>query len=221
MSGIRTAIDVALLKHSTMHHVAGDKNKTMFALGVIIVAALLSGIGLRYFGGFLSLSIAGIITSAIFQIVSTIIGLYVLSIVATSLFKGHAKHDAFFRVMGFGLIVTWLSVIPVLGIIGGVWALVILFSALKVIHKLTTGAALGTIVVSIVVMFIVNLILIPAFALVGISGQNALDFGSFRGDGFNMNFRSDEGTSSVEMDDGKMTITGPDGEVLEIEIPSQ
>ena len=222
------AKDVALLNHKAMHDAASHKNKTTNAFIVLVIAALISGIGLKFFGGFFSPSWGMVISMSIYQIVSSIIGIYVLSVVAKSVFKGHAKHDAFFRVMAFGMIVTWLSIIPALSIVGGIWALVVVFTALKVVHKLTTGGAIGALLVTIVAMAIVGMILAPTLGALGIRGMH-MGSGSFKGgnfgdvykNGFKMNVNTDEGTGSVKMEDGKMTIEGPDGEKMEIEIPGQ
>jgi len=225
----KTAFNVALLKHNVMHSVASDKKKTTFALGILVVAALASGLGLKFFGGFFSPSWLMVLSMAIYQVISAIIGIYVLSVVAKSIFKGQAKHDAFFRVMAFGMIVTWLSIFPPLSIIGGIWALVVVFVALKVVHKLTTGGAIGALLVSIVAMALVMMILSPVMAMLGMGGMysggvqfnkggNMMDF--YKDDSFEMDIDTEDGEGSVKMEDGKMIIEGPDGEKMEISIPN-
>jgi hypothetical protein len=224
VSDLREALDVALLKEKAMHQVAGDKNKNKSALFIIIVAAVLGALGMRLFGGFYLTNFWSAFATAIFQVVATIIGIYVLSVVAKSVFKGSAQHDAFFRVAAFGLIVTWLSLFPPLSLIGGLWGLVVIFVILKVVHKLTTGGALGTIVVSVIILALINMLLAPTFAAMGLGGAygmgygKMMDFGKY-GDDFMMNFKGNDGESSMEMKNGKMTITGPDGEEINIEIP--
>lgn len=223
----KTALNVALLKHSVMHSVASDKKKTTYAFGILVVAALASALGIRFFGGFMIISWGMVLSMAIYQIVSAIIGIYVLSVIAKSIFKGQAKHDAFFRVMAFGMIVTWLSIFPPLSIIGGIWALVVVFVALKVVHKLTTGGAIGTLLVTIVSMALISLILAPVMAMIGIKGMysggvqfkggSMMNF--YKDDSFEMNIDTEDGEGSVKMEDGKMIIEGSDGEKMEITIP--
>ncbi len=227
MAELKTALNIALLKHKDMNAVAADKNKMVYAFGILIVAALASGLGLKFFGGFFSPSWWMVISMAIYQVISAVIGIYVLSIVAKSIFKGHAKHDGFFRVMAFGMIVSLLSIFPPLSIIGGIWSLVIVFVVLKVVHKLTTGGAIGSILVTIIAMAIVMTILSPVMGMLGMKGMysggvqfnggSMMDFGN-DGD-FKMNINSEDGEGSVEMKDGKMIIEGPDGEKMEISIP--
>lgn len=228
MTELRTALNVALLKHNVMHSVASDKKKTTFALGILVVAALASGLGLKFFGGFISPSWGMVLSMALYQVISAIIGIYVLSLVAKSIFKGQAKHDAFFRVMAFGMIVTWLAIFPPLSIIGGIWALVIVFVILKVVHKLTTGGVIGTLLVSIIAMALISLILSPVMAMIGMKGMYSGGFQFKGGDsimdfngngGFEMHMDTEDGEGSVKMEDGKMIIEGPGGEKMEITIP--
>ncbi|MDH5596627.1 MAG: YIP1 family protein [Candidatus Peregrinibacteria bacterium] len=227
-SEIQTAIDVALLREKAAHHVAGDTSKNKPALLIILISAVLGALGLRYFGSFISLSWGGVVSHVVYQTVMAIIGIYVISLIAKSLFKGHSKHDAFFRAMGYAYIVTWLGIVPALGIIGGIWSLVLLFSLLKSVHKLSSGAAVGTILVSILAFFVLGLILGPTMAMLGLKGAgSSMSFKSeklerfYNGDAesFNMDIKTEEGTGSVKMEDGVMKITGPDGESIEVSIP--
>jgi hypothetical protein len=231
VSELKTALNVALLKHKDMNSVASNEGKMVYAFGILIVAALISGLGLKFFGGFFSPSWWMVLSMAVYQVISAIIGIYILSIVAKAIFKGHAKHNAFFRVMAYGMIVTWLAIFPPLSIIGGIWAIVIVFVALKVVHKLTTGGAIGSMLVTIIAMILVSLVLTPLMAALGLGGfgygtmqfkgsgfDGMMDFD--RGDdGFEMKMDTEEGEGSMRMEDGKMTIEGPDGEVMEITIP--
>ena len=228
MAELKTAVNVALLKHDAMHSVASDKKKTSYAFGILAVAALASGLGMKLFGNFITPSWWMVLSMAIYQIISAILGIYVVSIVAKSIFKGTAKHDAFFRVMAFGMIVTWLSIFPLLSIIGGIWALVIVCVILKVVHKLTTGGIIGTLLVSIVVMALISLLLSPVLATLGLRGAYTGHFEYKNGVGmmempnagdFKMNVDTDDGQGSVEMKDGKMVIEGPDGKKMEVTIP--
>lgn len=226
MADVRQALDVGLLKHKAMHDVAADKGKTNSAFIILIVAALAAGLGLKFFGGFFTPSWGMLVSMTIYQVISSIILIYVLSVIAKSLFKGKAKHDAFFRVMAFGMVVTWLAIIPALSFVGGIWGLVVVFVVLKVVHKLSTGGAIGALLVTIIAMAIISAVLAPTLGALGIRGaySGGMNFkgGSmmnFYKDGFKMNVTTDEGTGSVIMENGKMIIEGPDGEKMEISIP--
>jgi hypothetical protein len=230
LNEIKTAIQVALFKHKDMHHVASDKHKTPYAYYIIIIAALLGLIGQQFFLPFKPSFGMGI-GMAVVQIIMTVIGIYVLSIIAKSIFKGHAKHDEFFRVLAYGMIITWLNLIPMLGFIAAIWGLILLFVILKVIHKLTTGGAIGTIIVGIIVIGLISMILSPVFGIFGL-GYSMKGGYKFKGpdgstgmfdytdeDSFKFNVDSQDGSGTIEMEDGKMRIETDEGDVMEIEIP--
>lgn len=225
---LRTALQVALLKAKAMHDVSADKKKNNYAYAILVLAAVISGLGMKFFGGFFSPSWGMTFGMMLYQIVAAVIGIYVLSIVAKSIFKGQAPHDAFFRVMAYGMIVTWLSILPALSIVGGIWGLVIVFVVLKRVHKLTTGGAIGTILVTVIAMAVVGMILRPLMGGLGIGrfgGYGSVNVGGGNWSGnvtpnnYNMKVNTPAGQGSVNMENGKVTVTGPNGEKMDITIP--
>ena len=221
LNEVKTAIRVALFKHQDMHHVASDKHKTPYAFYIIIGAAVLSLIGQQLFSGFLKPTLWMGIGMAVIQVVMIIIGIYIISVIAKSIFKGQAKHDEFFRVLAYAMIVSWLTILPVLGLISAIWSLILLFVVLKVIHKLTTSAAIGTIIIGFIIVSVISVILSPVFSKFGFgySIKDGFNFGKVGGNSFEMNIPTEEGTGNVKVEGGKMTITGPDGETVEVTIP--
>ncbi len=227
---LKNALNIALLKKNVMHHVAEDKKKTVFGYYVIIAAAVLGIVGQQLFMSYFKPSLKFSLINGIVQVISVIIGIYVVSFIAKSIFKGNAKHDAFFRVMAYGMIVMWLTVVPMLGIVSGIWGLVLMFVILKTIHKLTTGGAIGTILVSFVVMIVISMILAPLYGLLGLGSMGGtfqmggmdsktgnIDFD--RG-GFEMNVPGEDGGSvKMETDGGTMKVRGPQGQEIEYNIP--
>jgi len=215
LADIKQAIDIALFRHPAMNHVAKDKTKNRSAVLIITIAAVLGVLGMKWLGIF-SPGLLWILGLILYHIIAVIIGIYVLSFVATSIFKGSAKHDAFFRVMAFAMIVAWLMILPILGFFAGLWSILLAFSILKTIHKLTTSGALGALVVTVIAIGLIGMLLSPVFGVLGIKGMGG-KFGNFN-DGFKMNVETEDGTGSVQVKNGKMTIEGPDGEKLEIDI---
>jgi len=229
LSEIKTAIQIALFKHTDMHHVASDKHKTQYAYYIIIIAALLGLIGGQIFLPFKP-TIGMAIGMAISQVIMTVVGIYILSIIAKGIFKGHAKHDEFFRVMGYTMVIGFLSIFPMLGIIVAIWGIILVFVILKVVHKLTTGGAFGAIIVGIIVMGVVSMILSPLLAKFGFGYQMQGGY-KFKGpdgstgvfdymdkDSFKFDVDTEDSSGTVEMDAGKMKITTEDGETMEITI---
>lgn len=225
----KEALNIALLKKDVMHKVASDKNATKPAYFIIIAAGLLGMLGQLIFGvkvpffGTIRPSIGAALGGAVMQIIGAVIGLYVVSFIAKSIFKGSAQHSEFFRVGAFGMIVMWLGILPQISIISAIWGLVLIFVILKTIHKLTTGGTIGTLIVAMIAGFIISLVLSPLYALLGMGGMgsyngggSALDKG-FRG--FEINVPGED-SASVKFSEGGMKVTGPDGEVMEINIPT-
>ena len=232
LSEIKTAVQIALFKKADMHHVASDKHKTPYAYYIIIISAILGLIGQQLFlpikpGWGMAIGMA------VMQIIMTIIGIYILSIIAKSIFKGHAKHDEFFRVMGYTLVIGFLSILPMLGLIVAIWGLILVFVILKTIHKLTTGGAIGTIIVGIIIMAVVSMIVSPIFGKIGLDSgmRGKFDIEKIKGmggvegtmevvdeDSFEFNMEGEEG-GNIKMDDGKVTIEGPGGQKMEFTIP--
>lgn len=228
---LKNALNIALLKKNVMHHITEDKSKTMFGYYVIIAAAIIGVVGQQIFMSIFKPSLTFSLLNGVVQAISTVIGIYVLSFIAKSIFKGQAKHDAFFRVMAYGMVVMWLALLPQIAFIGGLWGLVLVFVILKTIHKLTTGGAIGTILVGIVVMAVVSMLLAPIYGLIGIGtmrGGSSFNFSptgsktgtmDFGGGGFKMNVPGEDG-GAVEWGKDGMKITTDEGEVIEVNMPN-
>jgi hypothetical protein len=212
-----SAWQIATFKKHVMHSVAQDKHKTAFGYYIIIAAAIIGAIGQQLFMSWFKPTLMQSLGMTIMQIIMTVIGIYVLSFIAKSIFKGHASHDQFFRVAAYAMIVMWISIIPALSIIGGIWGLILIFVILKVVHKLTTGGAIGTLIIGFVAMMIISAILSPIFAKLGYGGFKYKGGYDLRG-GYEMEVPGEDG-GTVKVDEGKMRITTPEGEVMEIEIP--
>ena len=218
---LQNALNIAILKKNVMHQVADDRSKTMFGYYVIIAAAILGAVGQQLFPIFFRPSLTSSLLMAVVQVITTVIGIYILSIIAKVIFKGQARHDQFFRVMAYGMVVMWIGVIPQLSIIGGIWGLVLMFVILTTIHKLSAGGAIGTILVSILVGFVISLILSPLYALIGLGGVGGYGGGFMdtRDEGFRFDVKTEEGEGRVEFGEEGMRIETEEGEVFEFTIP--
>ncbi len=234
---LKEALDIALLKKNVMHHVATDKSATQHAYLIIAAVAAIGALGKFIFGikvpfmGVMRPSLLSSLGGAIMQIIGAVIGIYVVSFIAKSIFKGSASHESFFRVAGFGMILGALQLISplsmLISLILFVWAIVLSFVILKTIHKLTTGGVIGTFIVSSMVIIVIFSILSPVYAMLGLGGMMGGSFEMKNDNGF-MNFYKDkievsipgkEG-GTVEFDENTMKITTDDGETVEINIPN-
>lgn len=226
MPDVKGAVDIALFRKQAMHHAASNTKGNMCALIILVISAILSTVGFQIFSPYAP-TLGMALGMIVYQVVFMIIGIYVLSVISVKIFKGHAKHDAFFRVIAFGMIVTWLNFFPPLEVITGLWGIALIFVILKEVHKLTTGGAIGTMLVSLIALVLIGIILSPFFSRLGVYDYNhtvRFDGGMMRmggyGDDFEMNFRTEDGEGTMEMEGGVMKIEGPDGEMMEIEIPN-
>ena len=220
---LKTALQIALLKHKEMHEVAADKGKTKYAYMILIAVAVLGFIGQQLFTSFFKPSLLGGIGMAIYQLVMMVVGIYVMSIVAKSIFKGSAKHDEFFRTMAYGGIVGAVMIVPMLGFIAGIWSIVLLVVILKTVHKLTTGGAIGTIIISIIILGLLGMILGKMGLGYGYGGmRGSYQFEGFGakgvinmdGDDYRMDFKAENGEEggTVKMEDGQVTVTDESGD---------
>lgn len=241
ISELKTALRIVLLKHADIQAIAADKSKNQFAYGIIIVGALLTFIGQKLFLGSLVSTWYGLMGSLI-QIVLMIAGIYIISFLAVKLFKGQGKHDEFFRVAAYSSILSWLVILMpvvfwVFGLITGsglvglvslvlvVWSFVVLFVTLRVVHKLTQGGAAGIIAIILIAGFIIG----RFTSLGGYRGGSSYKFDTGNGTGvvdytnkgFEMKVDGEDGGGTVKMDEGKITITGPDGKVIEMNVPQE
>lgn len=215
LADLMQATEVARFNKKTMHAVAGDMHKNIPALIIIALGGLLSALGMNLFLGH-GLFLGKTLGILVYHTVSTVIAIYIMSLIAKSLFNGHAKHDAFFRVIGFSMIVGWLMIFPRISLIAGLWAIALLFVILKEIHKLSTLKTIMTFLLTLMAMGVIQFILAPTF---GDYGMRNYEGGRMWDKEFKMDLHNQEGDGSVRMKDGRMTIEGPNGEAMEIEIP--
>ena len=202
IADVKKALDVALFKKKVMHQIAGSTKSNKCALMILAAGAVLGGVGMQIFSPF-SPNLWMSFGMVVYEIVFAIIGIYILSAVSVQVFKGSAKHDALFRVIGFGMIVTWLNIFPPLGIIAGLWGIALIFVILKEVHKLTTGGAIGAMLVSLIAFALIGMILTPVLSRLGIY-DGGFNNKTVRmrgyGDELEMNFRTEDGEGTMEME---------------------
>jgi hypothetical protein len=110
--------------------------------------------------------------------------------------------------MGYGMIVTWHSLVTPLSIFGAFWMLVITYKALKTIHKLKTTQAIAAMFLAFIAMAIISSLINPE--------TNRRIFNTGPLDEIDFNFYG--GGGEVKMDDNKIVIESEDGNRVEIPI---
>ena len=212
---LKEAVDIALFKHPVMHAVAMEKHRTMFGYYIIIAGAILSIIGTVVMPGIFSPGLTLSLIMGVFQVVMSVAGIYIMSFIAVKFFKGQAHHDEFFRVTAYGMIITWLGLIPVISFISGLWAIALLFVILKVVHKLSTKNAIFTMVIGAIAMWIIAGILSPIYGRIG--GYSMMNGARFNGNMGSIDFGRE---GKVEMGGNVMKYTDETGKTVEVQLPN-
>jgi hypothetical protein len=182
-SGFSDVIEILKLNKSRINAVAGRESEGIgIALVYLIIGAIAAPLGSAIIGYYLlgvriTASWTSTLVGAIVAVVVAAVTLYITNLVAIRLFKGKGKFPQFFRVMGYAYllnVVGFLTMIPFLGSLAGIYMLVIAFIALQEIHKLDTTNAILTILVTIGVFLVLGYLL----AMFGLS-SGMMGFGSF------------------------------------------
>ncbi len=179
-------IRAAKLDVGLYNEVERDANATTQALIVVVIVALLSGIGALiastmnsfYYGGGIGLLIRGIIgaliTWAVWSLVTYLVG--------TRLFKGTATYGELLRCLGFAYTpsaLSFLIFIPFLGgllaFAGAIWTLIAMIIAIRESLDFGTTNAIITAVIGFVIILVVQVIL----TAIGLGAMGVLGRSSF------------------------------------------
>ena len=161
---------VLKLDANTFEEIEHDQGATMEALIIVIVVALVSGLGSgvlsdNFIGGFLSSAISAVIGWLVWSATTYFVG--------TSLFGGKVDMGEMMRVIGYSYAPQILSFIPCVGFLALLWSLAAGFIAVRQGLDLDNVKALLTIVVGFILVLIVSFVLGLIFG-VGVLGIGAL-----------------------------------------------
>lgn len=163
-------VGVAKLDVGTYEEIERDTNATAQAALVVVIASLAGGIGsLREDGisGLIGGTIAGLIGWAVFSVFVYFVGTRLLATQATE-----ADAPQVMRVLGFAYapqILTVFGLIPILGaivsLIASIWFLVTSVVAIRQALEMSTGRAIATGLIAIIVQAIVMAIIAAIFGI--------------------------------------------------------
>lgn len=144
-----------------MKKVAADGEAFRPALFIVALASLLGVLGYFIFpiseDGFVYRpDIAWLIGQTLIVFLANVAMLYVIGFLGEELFKSKLDMNGFIRVMGHGMIVSLLAIVPKLGLLSGIWVLVIMFKLYKELGKLETGVIIMLLLFFIIVFAVVN-----------------------------------------------------------------
>lgn len=126
-------VGVFKLDSNTFEEIEHNASLTLYAAIIVGLVSLVSGVGTAIYRGIFGGSVFG---GFFGSIISTLLGWLVWSVitwfVGTQFFKGQATIDEMLRVIGFAYLPLFLSIIPCVGsIIGGIWAIIAGFIAIR------------------------------------------------------------------------------------------
>lgn len=140
--------------------VAEDESATPAAFVVAILAALLAGIGTSFTN-----ADTGIGSAIVGAIIGAPIGLLIVTAIfhgLAKLFGGSGAYQPLMRALGHGYAPAALGIIPFIGLVGSIWALVCSVVAVREIHKVSTGAAVAVVLIPAAIIFILVFFLVIA-----------------------------------------------------------
>jgi hypothetical protein len=173
------------LDRSFYQEVAYNERYSQEALMVVIVAAVLTGVGSflsALFGGNFLGALIGLVISVILAVAGYYIWAYIVQFVGKALFGGQATAPELLRTLGYAYGPTALGVLsfiwcvgPLIAFAGGVWSLVCGFFAVRETHKLSDGQTIVTVVAGWLVVMLITL------AVGAVFGIGALSVGALTG----------------------------------------
>ena len=164
LANVRRAMS---LDRSFYQEVAYNERYSQEALMVVIVAAVLTGIG-GFLGGVLGGNFGGALIGLIVGVILAVAGYYIwayiVQFVGKSMFQGQATVPQLLRTLGYAYAPTALGVlsfIPCVGgliaLIGSLWSLVCGFFAVRETHRLSDGQAIVTVVIGWLIVFLITM----------------------------------------------------------------
>lgn len=192
------AIEILKLNGKKMEEVANAKAAALPALIFIALGALAFHVGVYFYIANMFKGLAGLaglagmsdvsfappildlVISFVLLVVVTVAQIFVMDFVANTFFKGQGKFGQLFRVLGYANLVMIVSLFMQLGIIGGIWLLIVSYVALTKIKKLDATNTVLTLIITIVVVavlsYLVNLLFVNVFHLGGMFSMYGQEF---------------------------------------------
>lgn len=141
--------------------------------------------GFNFFGAVVRPSVVDVLMRSLVSVLVSAVFIFIMTFVSVNFFKGVGSVKRLFNVVGLSMGINFVFFItPLLGSLGallglvvGVWLIVVNFYAVKHIFKLDTNSTIFVLIISYVLLFIVGSIV----GLLGVGyAVSTIDFNSFR-----------------------------------------
>ncbi|MBD3348494.1 MAG: hypothetical protein GF400_04785 [Candidatus Eisenbacteria bacterium] len=158
---LKKALEIVKLNKEVIGEMAVDEKALGPAVGVVAISGVCWAIG--------ALQPLGIIYGPIIRLIGFFIFTGIVHFVAVTFLGGEGDFKGFMNPVGLAVMVTWVSIIPLLGVVFGVlaglWVLVPAVLTAEHVYKIDRGKA----VIAVVAPIVVFMILGGIFALIGLS----------------------------------------------------
>lgn len=164
----KNAIEVLKLSEKKMHEIATRKTTATAAFLFVLMGIVATSLGTYFmFPAAWRPSVGYLLLNMVLSLVAFFVVVFVIDFVASQFFKGKGNFGQLFRVMGYAYVVMipyiLLAVVPslapLLGLVTGVWLLIVVYKAITSVKKLNPTHTVFTLLIVLVVMAIVYSIL--------------------------------------------------------------
>ncbi len=159
---IENAIRAARLDVDFYNTVERDESYTTQAALLVVIVGALAGLG-NVFSPLTDGFLGPIIWGVAGALIGWVVWSFVTDFVGRTFFGGESDLGQMLRVLGYAQAPLALGVIPFLGWVGAIWALVAAVVAIREGQDFTTGKAIGTVLVGWLIYVIVAAIVYAIF----------------------------------------------------------
>jgi hypothetical protein len=159
--------EVVKLNAQAIQDLAQDEKAFGPAIGIVAISGVCWAIG--------TIQPFGIIYLPILRLIGFFIFTGIVYFVATTFLGGSGGFKALFSTVGCAALITWVAIIPpppmslMLGILAGIWLLVVSVVTVQKVYGLDLGKAIIAVAAPIVILIILALIFGLILAAVGLS----------------------------------------------------
>ena len=146
---------------ATFEEVEHDKSATVQAAIVVAISAVLAGVGgglgNSVTGGdasFISVFFVGVLST----LLSWLALAAILNFVGVRFFGAQSTLGEMLRVTGFAAVVTWLAVIPIIGLLSLLWYFYVLFKAIRAGLDLPTLPTAAVILIGLIIRLLLRFV---------------------------------------------------------------
>jgi hypothetical protein len=153
--------EVVKLNGQAIQELADDEKAFGPAIGIVAISGVCWAIG--------TLQPLGIIYGPILRLIGFFLFTGIVHFMATTFLGGTGEFKSFFSAIGCATLITWISIIPLLGIplgiLAGLWLLVPSVLAVEKLYGIDRGKS----IIAVATPIVIFLILGSVFALIGFS----------------------------------------------------